>query len=509
MLSKVYTSTIIGIEGEIIGVETDISNGVASFLMVGLADVAVREAKERVCSALKNNGFIYPSSKITVNLSPADIKKDGTLFDLPLAIGLLISSGQIIPQVDLDTYIMMGELSLNGELKPVRGVLPMVLGALEKGFSNFIVPMQNAQEACLAGGGNVYAASNLTDAVKHICGLYEISPSEYDTSALMENAGNYEIDMADVHGQQHVKRAMEIAAAGGHNMLMVGPPGSGKTMLAKRFTTILPQMTMKESLEVTKIYSVAGLLKSDTPLVVHRPFRAPHHTISPIALVGGGRVPKPGEVSLSHTGVLFLDEFAEFPKCALEVLRQPLEDKSVTVSRVNATITYPAGFALMASMNPCPCGYANDPRHKCTCSPYEIERYTNKISGPLMDRIDIVAQVNVEKYENLVDVTTEEETSAQIRERVNKARKIQAKRYKNINADCNSQLTSKQVEIFCSPDEAGYELMKTAFDVYGLSARSYHRILKLARTIADLEGAELITSLHLSEALRYRGMDNM
>lgn len=508
MLSKVYTSTIVGIEGKIVGVETDISNGISSFLMGGLADIAVREAKERVYAALKNNGFINPSSKVTVNLSPADIKKEGTLFDLPLAIGLLISSGQIIIEEDLNTYIIMGELSLNGELKPVRGVLPMVLDALEKGFENFIVPSSNAQEACLAGGGNVYAAQNLSDAVYHLCGSKKLPKSFYDSSVLMKDANKFDIDMADVHAQHHVKRAMEIAAAGGHNMLMIGPPGSGKTMLAKRFITILPEMSMKESLEVTKIYSVAGLLKNDTPLIVHRPFRAPHHTISPIALVGGGRIPRPGEVSLSHSGVLFLDEFAEFPKCALEVLRQPLEDKSVTISRVNSTMTYPAGFSLMASMNPCPCGYANDPRHKCTCSSYEIERYSNKISGPLMDRIDIVAQVSVEKYENLIDTSTPEETSAEIRERVNKARKIQSERYKNINAECNAQLTSKQVEIYCTPDEAGYELMKTAFDVYGLSARSYHRILKLARTIADLDNSETITSLHLSEALQYRSADN-
>ena len=504
MLSKVYTSVISGIEGKTVGVETDVASGIASFFMVGLADTAVREAKERVVSALCNNGFDFPKTKITVNLSPADLKKEGTVFDLPLAVGVLLSSGQLISCVDLESYIIMGELSLNGEVKGVKGVLPMVLDALKCGFKNFIVPAENAQEACLAGAGNVFAAKNITQVADHISAVKFMEQSKYDVSELMYKAGEFDVDMADVHGQQHVKRAMEIAAAGGHNMLMIGPPGSGKTMLAKRFVSILPEMSMQESLEATKIYSVAGLLKSDTPLITHRPFRSPHHTASAIALVGGGRIPRPGEVSLSHTGVLFLDEFAEFPKLALEVLRQPIEDKCVTVSRVNATFTYPASFSLLASMNPCPCGYANDPRHKCTCSSSEVEKYMGKISGPLMDRIDIVAQVAVEDYEKLTQKGAKEETSAQIRDRVNKARSIQLERYKKIKACCNSELTARQVEQFCELDEGGYSLMKNAFDVYGLSARTYHRILKLARTIADLAGEEKITAMHLAEALQYR-----
>jgi len=507
MLSKVYTTSILGLEASVITVETDTSSGMVSFYMVGLPDTAVREAKERVSAAMGNNGFSFPVRKVTINLAPADVKKEGTYFDLPIAVGILLSSGQIYAAEPIEEYIILGELSLDGTIKGVKGVLPMVLSALKQGFTKFILPKENAVEASLAGKGKIYAADTLYEVVEHLCTKRKMQPFSADLRELMAQKVFYDLDMSDVKGQETVKRAMEIAAAGGHNMLMIGPPGSGKTMLARRFPTILPDMTREESLEVTKIYSVAGLLKSETPLVTQRPFRSPHHTVSNIALVGGGRIPKPGEVSLAHNGVLFLDEFAEFQTMALESLRQPIEDQSVTISRVNASVSYPASFMVLASMNPCPCGYYNDPTHECHCTQSAIDRYLQKISGPIIDRIDMVVQVNVENYEKLNMNCGVNETSAQIKQRVDRARHVQSARFAGRAIYSNAQMTSRELDEFCVPEEDGKALMKQAFDRYRMSARSYHRILKLARTIADLQGAEQIDCLHLSEALQYRGLD--
>ena len=507
MLSKIYTTSIFGMDGHIITVETDTSSGMVSFFMVGLPDTAVRESKERVGAAIKNNGFYFPAQRITINLAPADIKKEGTYFDLPIAIGILISSSQIYVKEDLSEYIILGELSLDGTIKGVKGVLPMVASAVKSGYKKFIIPKENAVEAILAGVGDVYAADNLYDVVQHLCTKHKIEPFETDLEEIMSAKMFYDVDMSDVKGQENVKRAMEIAAAGGHNMLMIGPPGSGKTMLARRFPTILPEMSREESLDVTKIYSVAGLLKPETPLITQRPFRSPHHTVSAIALIGGGRIPKPGEVSLAHNGVLFLDEFAEFQTAALEALRQPIEDGRVNIARVTASITYPASFRLLASMNPCPCGYYNDPMHECRCTQAAIDRYLQKISGPIIDRIDIVAQVNVEDYEKLNRSTDSMQTSAEIKKRIDIARKFQADRFKDSGLHFNSQLTPKQLELYCKLGEAEEKLMRSAFDRYRMSARGYHRVLKLARTIADLEQAESISISHLSEALQYRGLD--
>ncbi len=507
MLSKVFTTSVLGMEGHIITVETDTSSGIVSFYMVGLAELAVREAKERVGAAIKNNGFYFPAQRITINLAPADIKKEGTYFDLPIAIGILSSSSQIYIKENLNEYIIIGELSLDGNIKAVKGVLPMVVSALKYGYKKFILPAENALEALLAGEGEIFAAENLYQVVRHLCTSQKIEPFSADIESIMQAKAFYDMDMSDVKGQENVKRAMEIAAAGGHNMLMIGPPGSGKTMLARRFPTILPDMSKEESLEVTKIYSVAGLLKPETPLITQRPFRFPHHTISSIALVGGGRIPKPGEVSLAHKGVLFLDEFAEFQKIALEVLRQPLEDKIVNIARVNAAITYPASFMLLAGMNPCPCGYYNDPTHECHCTQSAIERYLQKISGPIIDRIDIVTQVNVENYDKLNDSSDNTETSAQIKKRIDRARKFQAQRFNNNTLYFNAQLSPKQLETYCKLGENEKALMKSAFNRYKMSARGYHRILKLARTIADLSQEETIQIGHLTEALQYRGLD--
>lgn len=506
MLSKIFSSSLFGMNAETITVETDVNSGQSSFFMVGLAEGAVREAEQRVTGALKNNGFSFPQNKITVNLAPADIKKEGSLFDLPLAIGLLISSGQLLAKHDLSEFIIMGELSLDGTLKPVRGVLPMAADAVKRGFTKFLLPCENAKEASLASGAQVYPVRDIKQAANFIAGLLDIEPYAED-DLIKEAECGYGVDFCEVRGQQHIKRAMEIAAAGAHNMLMVGPPGSGKTMLARRMPTILPSMSRSESIDVTMLYSAAGMIMRDSPLVTSRPFRAVHHTCSPIALVGGGRIPKPGEVSLAHAGVLFLDEFAEFPKAALEVLRQPMEDNKVMLSRVNASLEYPADFMLLASMNPCPCGYLHDKRHRCTCSAAAIERYHHKISGPLLDRIDIVATVNVENFDELTNKNNNAETSESIRKRVDAARKLQLERYESEKILNNSQLSSLLLEKYCRLGKEEHSLMKVAFDMYDLSARAYHRILRLARTIADLKAEENISVAHLAEALQYRGMD--
>ena len=506
MLIKVYGAAVQGIDATLITIEVNSTRG-CMFYLVGLPDSAVKESHQRIISALQVNGYKMPTSNIVVNMAPADIRKEGSAYDLPLAIGLLGASESISSE-KFSRYLLMGELSLDGTIQPIKGALPIAIKAREDGFEGLIVPQQNAREAAVVNKLKVYGVSNIKEVIEFFNNERTLEPTLVNTrEEFYAQQSKYEYDFADVKGQESVKRALEVAAAGGHNILMIGAPGSGKSMMAKRLPSILPPLSLKESLETTKIHSVAGKLGKDASLISQRPFRSPHHTISQVAMVGGGNYPQPGEISLAHNGILFLDELPEFNRAVLEVLRQPLEDRKISISRIKSSIDYPASFTLVASMNPCPCGYYNHPTKACVCSPGKVQKYLNKISGPLLDRIDIQCEIVPVPFEKISD-TQPGESSASIRERVIRARKIQELRYADeSNIHCNAQMSSRLLNRYARPDAQGLALLKNAMERLNLSARAYDRILKVARTIADLEGSEEIRSYHLAEAISYRNLD--
>lgn len=505
MLAKVISGALIGIDAYPVEVEVDIAQGLPQFSTVGLPEGAVKESKDRVKSAIKNSGYDFPARRITINLAPADIRKDGAAFDLPIAVGLLSATGSVNAD-NLKNYVLLGELSLDGRVKPVRGVLPIAVAARDWGDYSLILPVENAEEGAVVAGPDVFPVRDLGEAVALINGEVQVQPFRADSDPTEAAPVADGEDFSEVCGQEHVKRALEVAAAGSHNILMAGPPGSGKTMLARRLPTILPDFTFEEALETTKIHSVAGLLSRSNALVRRRPFRSPHHTISDAGLIGGGSYPRPGEVSLAHRGILFLDEFPEFKKNVLEMLRQPLEDGQVSISRAALSLTYPANFMLVAAMNPCPCGFSGDVQHDCTCTPAMIQRYRSRLSGPLLDRIDLHVEVPRVPHKDLTGEGPVE-PSAAIRSRVNLARQVQHERLAPFGLHANSQMQSRHIKRFCRLDTRGEALLEQVTDRLGLSARSFTRILKLARTIADLAGSEQIEVLHLSEAIKYRGMD--
>ena len=506
MLAKIKSSAVVGVDALPITVEVDIAYGLPAFSTVGLAEGAVRESRERVKAAIKNSGYDFPNRRITVNLAPADVKKEGAGYDLPMALGILKAAGTLKSD-SLERYGVIGELSLDGSIRPARGILPMAISAQQSGLEGILVPVANAEEAAVVAGIKIIGVGTLYEAVEFLAGARELQPTTIDLGTVFQNRSSYDVDFDEVKGQEHVKRAMEIAAAGNHNILMKGPPGSGKTMLARRLPTILPDLTFDEALETTKIYSVMGLLDNATPLLTARPFRAPHHTISDAGLIGGGQIPKPGEVSLAHNGVLFLDESPEFRKSVIEVLRQPLENGTVTISRAASSMSFPARFILVMAYNPCPCGYLGDRKHSCNCTPTQVQRYTSRLSGPLLDRIDMHLEVPAVPYREM-SAGKGGEASTTIKLRVGQARALQKKRYAKGNFCCNGEMSARALKKFCTLEKSSEKLIEDAVERLGLSARSYHRILKLGRTIADLEGSEAVRTKHIAEAIQYRRLEH-
>ena len=507
MLAKIHSATVEGVNGILVEVEVDIAFGLPTFATVGLPEAAVRESKDRVKAAIKNSGYEFPAHRITVNLAPADLRKAGTGYDLPIALGIVAAAG-LVPELRLASHLALGELSLDGRIRPVPGVLPIVMAARRQGLRGALVPAENAREAAVVQGIEVIPVSTLHQAVEFLAGITDITPAQVDLENFFQTTVRHEADLAEVKGQAHAKRALEIAAAGGHNLLFEGPPGSGKTMMARRLPSILPDLTLNEALETTGVYSVAGLMGKDEAIVIQRPFRAPHHTISDAGLIGGGQIPRPGEVSLAHNGILFLDELAEFKKNILEGLRQPLEDGVVTISRAASSLSFPARFILVAASNPCPCGFLGDSRHDCQCSPTQIQRYRGRISGPLLDRIDMYVEVAAVPFADLAATDDDGETSATVKARVVKAREIQRRRFAELpQVHANSQMPPRMVKRFCALDQDSERLLERAVTRLGLSARAFRRIQKIARTIADLAGAPHIQTAHIAEAIQYRRLD--